>query len=109
MTKEQVQLLRDAGISETAIIDRILQDGIQNPEPEAAPAPAPKPDPTPITPEPAPDNKQEQPVPDNSDKILAAIEKLTGAVLSHNVNGTGQEDQPAQSAEDILGNLLRNN
>lgn len=114
MTKEQVQLLRDAGISETAIIDRILQetaeavspDGFgqrQQPEPEPAPEPAKQPA-APAKPEAVPD-----PQPAREDKILAAIEKLTGAIYNRNVLSSGMEDVPAESAADIIGKALRNN
>lgn len=110
MTKEQVQLLRDAGISETAIIDRILQetsgspDGFgkeQQTEPEPAPAPIPE---TPA-PEPAP----AAPDPMREDRILAAIEKLTGAIYNKNVLGSGMEDVQQETAADIIGKALRNN
>ena len=115
MTKEQVQLLRDAGISETAIIDRILQetaeavspDGFgqrqQQPEPEPAPEPE-KPPAAPAKPDPVPD-----PQPAREDKILAAIEKLTGAIYNRNVLSSGMEDVPEESAADIIGKALRNN
>ena len=51
MTKDQVQLLRDAGISETAIIDRILQEtNAESPDgfgTETQPKPEPEPTPEP--------------------------------------------------------------
>lgn len=123
MTKEQVQLLRDAGISETAIIDRILQetaaggspDGFalrqQQPEPEPAPEPEKQPaEPARKAAEPA---RKADPVPDpqpaREDKILAAIEKLTGAIYNRNVLSSGMEDVPAETAADIIGKALRNN
>lgn len=114
MTKEQVQLLRDAGISETAIIDRILQettpspDGFsklqQQPEPEPAPEPEKQPAEPVKKPDPVPD-----PQPAREDKILAAIEKLTGAIYNRNVLSSGMEDVPKETAADIIGKALRNN
>ena len=110
MTKEQVQLLRDAGISETAIIDRILQetsgspDGFGN-ETQTEPEPAPAPIPETPAPEPAP----AAPEPMREDRILAAIEKLTGAIYNKNVLGSGMEDVPKETAADIIGKALRNN
>lgn len=108
MTKEQVEALRSAGISESAIIDRILAEsagpGPENPdtgkkteaEPEKKPEPEPekKPETQPAAPE------------DRTDEVIAAIQKLTGAVLGHNVNGTGT-DELGETGDDIIGKLLR--
>lgn len=110
MTKEQVQLLRDAGISETAIIDRILQETAGSPdgfgkETQTEPEPAPAPIPETPAPEPAP----AAPEPMREDRILAAIEKLTGAIYNKNVLGSGMEDVPKETAADIIGKALRNN
>ena len=90
LTKEQVQALRDAGISESAIIDRILTD----------PAPA---DPKPADPKPA-DPKPAQPV-DRTDDILAAINKLTGALQLSNQQ-TGRAGAASESVDDILASVL---
>lgn len=117
MTKEQVQLLRESGISETAIIDRILQETSaavspegaaakttqQKPEPEPTPEPEKQPA-EPVKPDPVPD-----PQPAREDKILAAIEKLTGAIYNRNVLSSGIEDVPQETAADIIGKALRNN
>lgn len=108
MTKEQVQMLRDAGISEDAIIDRIIAEtsaavspeGAAEKKEQATPEPAPVQEPTTKA---GPETEQTG----REDKILAAIEKLTGAVLAQNVGGTGLEDDPEKSADDILGELLR--
>ena len=112
MTKEQVQQPRDAGISETAIIDRILQetegpDGFGNRQQQPEPEPAPEPEKQPAAPaklDPVPD-----PQPAREDKILAAIEKLTGAIYNRNVLSSGMEDVPQETAADIIGKALRNN
>ena len=103
MTKEQVEKLRQAGISESAIIDRILEEGEPIPEkPDTVPA---EPAAAPAEPEPEkPEAKPEKP--DRTDQVLAAIEKLTGAVLGHNVNGSGISDL-GKSGDDIIGELLR--
>ena len=105
ITKEQVQALRDAGISENAIIERILSD----PKP-ADPKPAdPKPtdpksaDPAPANPKPA-DPKPAQPV-DRTDDILAAINRLTGALQLSNQQ-TGRAGAAAESVDDILASVL---
>lgn len=115
MTKEQVELLRAAGISESAIIDRIL--GETKPEPEEKTEPGQDPEPemkqepdkkTEPEKEPDPEKKTEpEKKPETEDKILKAIEKLTGAVLSRNINTIGTENTPEESADEVLGSLLR--
>ena len=111
MTKDQVQLLRDAGISETAIIDRILQEtNAESPDgfgTETQPKPEPEP-----TPEPEKQPAQApaaEPAPMREDRILAAIEKLTGAIYNTNVLSSGIDDVPQETAADIIGKALRNN
>lgn len=103
ITKEQVQALRDAGIAENAIIDRILSD----PAPAAPADPKPadhKPaDPAPADPAPA-DPKPAQPV-DRTDDILAAINKLTGALQLSNQQ-TGRAGAASESVDDILASVL---
>ena len=112
MTKEQVEALRSAGISESAIIDRILAEsagpGPEKPdagkkteaEPEKKPEPEKQPEP-----EKKPENQPAAPA-DRTDEVIAAIQKLTGAVLGHNVNGTGT-DTLGKSGDEIIGELLR--
>lgn len=92
MTKEQVQTLRDAGVNESAIIDRILQDMQAPSEPEETPAPAPDP-------EPAPAPK------DRTDEILARLDKLTGVIQKSNQHG-GRNEASGQSVDDILASVL---
>ena len=103
MTKEQVQMLRDAGISEAAIIDRLLGN-TPDPEPaqEAVPVQA---DPTP---EPVlPDPKPARPGPtEGEDMILKAIEKLTGAIQARNVGSIGTETGGQETVEEILTNAF---
>ena len=101
MTKEQVNALRAAGIQDKMIVDLIIS--------ETAEAVTPNPEPEKKQPEP---EKKQEPEPEKTpepqtDKILAAIEKLTGAVLAHKVAGTGRDDQPEKSPEIIKGELLR--
>ncbi len=114
MTREQVDALRAVGIDDKTIIDLIISETAEavtpgpapKPEPEKQPEPEKKPEPEKQPePEKAPEPaKQES---DKQDKILAAIEKLTGAIYSHNVLASGGEDQNTESAEDIIGKMLR--
>lgn len=113
MTKEQVKMLRDAGISEEAIINRILSEpGTEKPDAEEK-KPADEKETKPAQ-DPAPETKPEQEKktepekkPETEDRILKAIEKLTGAVLSKNINTIGRDDTPEESADDVLGALFR--
>lgn len=102
LSKEQVQALRDAGISESAIIDRILADPAPADPKPADPAPA---DPKPADPKPA-DPKPLDPKPvDRTDDILAAINKLTGALQLSNQH-RGREGSAPESVDDILASVL---
>lgn len=116
MTREQVNALRAAGIQDKVIIDLIINETAEAVTPDPEPAPQPEPEKTP-EPEkkPEPDKTPEKPTaaadpePAREDKILAAIEKLTGAIYNHNVLGSGTEDEKKESAADIIGKALRNN
>lgn len=113
MTREQVDALRQAGIPDKTIIDLIISETSAALAPDPAPAPAPA-DPEPEAPAPAepaePEKPQAEPeAPAREDKILAAIERLTGAIYNQNVLYSGREDTPKESAEDIIGTALRNN
>ena len=105
MTKEQVQMLRDAGISEAAIIDRLLGTSAAEPQPEPEPVEVPQPDPTPapVLPDPKPANPGPTP---GEDAILKAIEKLTGTIQARNVQSLGSENNGQESVEDILTNMF---
>lgn len=96
MTREQVQALRDAGISEQAIIDRILGE----PEGTDSPSEAEK-----RAIEPAQPKEQAIAQPDKSDAILEAIERLTGAIQAGNMRN-GRDTQQEQSVEDIMASVL---
>lgn len=113
MTREQVNALRAAGIQDKTIIDLIISETVEavapNPEP-AKPEPEETLKPEPEKPEPEkPEPETVKPEAAREDKILAAIEKLTGAIYNHNVLGSGIEDVPKESAADIIGKALRNN
>ncbi len=103
MTKEQVQALRDAGISEQAIIDRILGETAgaeRHAEPEKHAAEHEK-----QAAEAAQPAAQANNQPDKADAILAAIDRLTGAIQAGNMR-TGRDAQQAQSVEDIMASVL---
>lgn len=97
MTREQVDALRQAGIPDKTIIDLIISETSAALAPDPAPAPAPA-DPEPEAPkqEPAPED------PAKEDRILAAIEKLTGAIFAQNGRTLGRDTDPDNSVESIL-------
>lgn len=112
--KELIAGLRNLGLSDSAIIAVLSEQTTAAPAPAAAPepkaqapaapepkAPAPAAAPEPAAPAPA------APAPDpREDKILAAIEKLTGAIFAQNAKSTGRET-PAETVDDILAGALR--
>lgn len=108
MKREQVDALRAAGIPDKTIIDLIISETSEALAPSPEPA-APEPEPQPAEPaEPEkPAAAPEEPA--REDKILAAIERLTGAIYNQNVLYSGREDTPKESAADIIGKALRNN
>lgn len=98
MTKEQVNALRNAGISESAIIDRILAEDTNN-TPEAVPEAENGANNEPEAAKPAivPDDK--------ADAILAAIDRLTGAIRTSNLR-TGRDTPNEASVDDILASIV---
>lgn len=98
--RELIQGLKDLGLSDSAIL-AVLSEQTTTATPAApaaveAPAPAPDPEPTPAPAPAAPDPRE--------DKILSAIEKLTGAIFAQNATQTGRTT-PSESVDDILGNF----
>lgn len=99
-TQELIKGLKDLGLSDSAIL-AVLSAESETEAAAAAPAPAdPAPEPE-ITNEPEP--AQAEP---REDKILAAIEKLTGAIFAQNARQTGRTT-PAETVDDILAGALR--
>lgn len=101
MTREQVDALRAVGIDDKTIIDLIIKEtaAAVAPDPEPAAAPA---DPEPEAPKPEPAASPAAPEPEKEDKILAAIEKLTGAIFARNGQTLGRETDQDNSVESIL-------
>ena len=104
MDKKLVKKLADAGVEPAVIINLLLSDDEEEQE-----KPAQIPDP----PAQASQEKPAEPVIEtvkpaaSNDAILAAIEKLTGAIHAGNIRAAsaGEPAQP-ESAETILANLL---
>lgn len=100
LPKDLIKKLNEAGVDPTVIVRLMLDDEPETvtPDEPADPAPAPEPEPAPS---PAP-----QP-PAGSDKILEAIERLTGAVQAANIRSMSAGDpMAAETADDILASII---
>lgn len=104
--RELINGLKELGLSDSAVLAVLREQtttataapaapAAEAPEPAADPVPEPEPTPEP---EPAPEPRE--------DRILAAIEKLTGAIFAQNAKFTGRET-PAETVDDILAGALR--
>lgn len=96
-TRDQLKLLKAAGV-EDAVLIRLLFDDQEAEEVPADPAPAPDPEPAPA---PAAAG-----VETGADKILAAIERLTGAVQASNMRSMDGGQPVRETADDILASLI---
>lgn len=101
--KELIKGLKDLGLSDSAIL-AVLSEQTTTAAP-AAPAavdaPAPEAAPEPEAPAPA-----AAPAPDQrEDKILAAIEKLTGAIFASNARSTGRDTPAQDTVDDVLAKI----
>lgn len=99
---EIIKKLNAAGVDPAVLLNIILEDdgkkaeeqpAPEQPKPEAAPAPAPEPE-------------KPAPAADTGDKILAAIERLTGAVQASNIMNFSAGDPKGESVDDILAEML---
>lgn len=100
--RELIDGMKALGLSDSAIL-AVLREQTNTataaPAAPAAEAPEPAADPVP-EPEPVPAPEPRE------DRILAAIEKLTGAIFAQNAKFTGRET-PAETVDDILAGALR--
>lgn len=96
MDKELIKKLSKAGVSSDVILALML-DEEDKPQPENNPEPAKQPE---------PEKKPEQPVAVGNDAILAAIEKLTGAVQAANIRNMGGSTPKPESADDVLAQII---
>lgn len=100
LPKDLIKKLNEAGVDPTVIVRLMLDDEPETVTPDEPqdPAPAPAPEPAPA---PAPQE------PSGSDKILEAIERLTGAVQAANIRSMSAGDpSTAETADDILASII---
>ncbi len=101
--RELITGLKDLGLSDSAILAVLSEQTTAAPAaPAADNAPAPAAAPEPEAPAPAP----AAPAPDpREDKILAAIEKLTGAIFASNARSTGRDTPAQDTVDDVLAKI----
>lgn len=101
--KSLVKKLSSAGVDPAVIINLLLDED----EPEqAAEVRAPAEPETKVPEEPAP---AAEPEPRKDDAILAAIEKLTGAIHASNIRRSSAGDPAVETADDVLAAMIRPN
>lgn len=100
LPKDLIKKLNEAGVDPTVIVRLMLDDEPETVTPDEPQEPAPAP-----APEPAPAPAPEQPA--RSDKILEAIERLTGAVQAANIRSMSAGDPAAaETADEILASII---
>lgn len=104
--KKLIEKLSKAGVDPAVIVSMLLDDDEPEQEAPAAaedPAPAPSPEPAPAKPVETP-----QPAGVTNDAILAAIEKLTGAIHANGIRSASAGDPAAaETTDEILAKMLR--
>lgn len=101
--KKLIEKLSKAGVDPAVIVSMLLDDDDMEQE---KPVRIPDPEPAPSQPEPEKDPAETKPQP-ASDVILAAIEKLTGAVQAANMRYASAGDPAAaETADTILASLI---
>lgn len=104
MDNKIIKTLKEKGVDPGIILDLILEDETAAPEsaPEVAAQPA---APEVAAPEPITQKDVDQGK-ETSDAILAAIEKLTGAIQASNIIHTGTNKVPQETSADALAQLI---
>lgn len=101
MNAESILKLVDAGFTKE---DILALAGTAPPEkaepPEDEPAPQPEPEPEPEKP------AQPDPNEERYNELLAAMQKLTGAIQASNIQNSSNREEPPLSAEDILAEVV---
>lgn len=99
LSKDLIKKLNEAGVDPTVIVRLMLDDEPETVTPDEPQDPAP-------APAPAPEPAKPAPAADTGDKILAAIERLTGAVQASNIMNFSAGDPKGESVDDILAEML---
>ena len=101
--KKLIEKLSKAGVDPAVIVSMLLDDDdVEQEKPEQIPDP----EPAPSQPEPEKASAETKPQP-GGDAILAAIERLTGAVQAANMRYASASDPAAaETADTILASLI---
>lgn len=106
MNTDLIKKLKEKGVPADVIIELVLDDH----EPEQQPAtPAADPTPQPAAdpaPQPAADPAPQPAAPAGTDKILEAIERLTGAIQAGNIRGMNSGGPKTETTDDILASMI---
>ena len=105
MNTDLIKKLKDKGVPADVILELVLDD--QEPEQPATPAADPTPQPAADpTPQPAADPAPQPAAPAATDQILAAIERLTGAIQAGNIRGMNSGGPQTETADEILASMI---
>ena len=102
MNTENILKLVDAGFTKEEIL---ALAGTAQPKEAEPPKDEPASQPEP---EPEPEKKPAQPDPNEEryNELLAAMQKLTGAIQASNIQNSSNREEPQLSAEDILAEVV---
>lgn len=102
LEKDLMLKLQQAGVSADVILALIMDEGTPAAETPAAETPAGTPDPE--TPAAQPEQNQTP----QTDAVLAAIEKLTGAIQASNIINAGAAGRPQTvTVDDVMAKLIQ--
>lgn len=104
ISKSIINKLKEKGVAADIILDMILEDEQEEQKPETDQKAEQKPAEQKPEPEKKPDPEPEK-KPD-PDPILAAINKLTGAIQASNILNSGSQGPAAETSQDILAQLI---
>lgn len=104
MNTDLIKKLKEKGVPADVILELVLDDQEPGATPEPA-QPAEDPAPQPAA-DPATDPAPQPAAPAGTDKILEAIERLTGAIQAGNIRGMNSGGPQTETADEILASML---
>lgn len=107
MNTDLIKKLKEKGVPADVILELVLDDQEPGATPEPVqPAEDPAPQPAADPAQPAAQDTQPAAAPAGTDKILEAIEKLTGAIQAANIRGMNSGGPQSETADDILASMI---
>lgn len=101
MKTDLIKKLKEKGVPADVILELVLDDQEPAADPAAAQDPQPAADPA----QPAAQDPQPA-APAGTDKILEAIERLTGAIQAGNIRGMNSGGPQTETTDEILASML---